>query len=248
MMKRITTACFIFIALSSSVIAQDMLKIAEDKDSKRDTKECKIQSLEGKGQTIHIMPDYYNNVLKISCLKDTIVVNAAPTEIHIIDRKFAMISYDVRGGSNLGLGNLLLLCVSQNKLFEAMHVLKYVNSETGDEKETYNLKAVLFSTHKKAYQLNVDIADKAWWRYHPEMDYKYYNRSVLNFDVKRKVFYSLKEDIYDGFVVTDAPKGKSHKQKLAGNYPVIILGKEDYYFINGEWCEKDDNNEYAVFR
>ncbi|WEA03652.1 hypothetical protein [Mucilaginibacter sp. SJ] len=223
----------VFILYFDHSSAQDWLKTAEAKAAKRDTKIYHLTSIDGKNQTVKIVPDYANHVLKMICLKDIITIDdfwGVPPEIKLLNKSFIEIKYAVRGGSNLGLGNTLILCVNNTHLYEAMHVLRYINSEAQDEREHYKENYTIIFTMKnnklKAY-VHHDVNSKR----SPETSYVYDNESVLAFDTKQNVFYSVKENLYDHFTTA---KNKT-KQKVAGNFPMIILGKETYYFINGRW-------------
>lgn len=150
-----------------------------------------------------------------------------PPEIHVLNKNFIEISYAVRGGSNLGLGNTLILCVRGGKLYEAMHVLRYVKGETGNLKNDYHIKLALSGNSKNNYKLRVSIHDDVYSKPNPEINYVYNNQTVLNFDTKQNAFYSIKQNIYDHLIKSETGK----KQKVDGNFPVIFLGKETYYFI-----------------
>src|ERR1700748_65998 len=122
-----TTFCFLIVY---SVAAQDKLKHADDKASKRDSKIIFIHSLEGKQCVIHILPHYPLGVLNINYHKDTIAITdywGAYTNIRVLDNAFLEIDYAIRGGSNVGVGNTLVFCVSRNHLRKCMYVMKYLN-------------------------------------------------------------------------------------------------------------------------
>jgi len=238
--------CLIFSVTNNKSFAQDKLSEALIGDSKYDTRAYQIQSLDGKNQTVHIMPIYEKHVLKISCLNDTLIDDDfwdVPPITEVLNKNFIEIRYEVRGGSGLGLGNILLLCVNGNKLFEAMHVLRYLSSEGGGEKTNYNLKLTLNGNNKRNFKLIVDIHDRDWSRYSPEINYDYRNRSILSFDVHQNIFFSLKEGNYNSAIIDD----KKPKQQVKGVFPVIILGKENYYFIGGNWYNLENGNEFYKY-
>lgn len=236
-------AFFILIMFRNIAIAQDQLKIAEDEDSKRDTKVYNITSLDGKKEQIHIMPDYPNHILRISCLKDTISIYDywdVPPEISVLNKNFIEVKYEVRGGSDVGLGNVFLLCTDRKKIYEAIHVLRYMTSEGGGTDEGYHIRLRLIGNKKSNYKLYVHIHDYSHSKYDPQSNYNYNNLSILNFDKVRDVFYSTKEYLYDTFTIYDPKKmddtnNWGFKQTISGNFPVIILGKDSYYSINKSW-------------
>jgi hypothetical protein len=173
-------------------------------------------------------------------------------EVHFINKNFLSIKYEVRGGSNLGLGNVLVLCVKANALYEAMHVLRYFNSkghnsETGGEKIEYNIRPILFGNSAKTYQLKVRVHSSNYSQYEPSANFNYNNISTLNFDVNQNVFYSLKKSIYQTMTIYDVKTNQEHKQEVRGNFPEIILGDETYYFIKNGWYEMGTNNELYNF-
>jgi len=242
-------ACFIFFLLSGTAFAQDELKIAEDKDSKKDTKVYVLRSLDGKKQTVHIMPDYAHLILRISCHKDTITIHdywGVPSGIKIFNETFMVIEYEIRGGSNFALGNTLILCVNNFKLCEAAHVLRYTSTDGYEKRGSYKIKMALVGNNVKTYKLNISVHDKVVFYSHPENNFNYNSQTVLNFDVSRNVFYSIKEDMYGNFI-TYSQKGKKHKLNVEGNFPGIILGTETYYFINNRWYELAKGKELSEF-
>lgn len=250
MCNRVTAFCIILFAFSSKGFAQDFLTNALKKDSKRDTKSYIIQSLDGKSQKVHIMPDYANHVLRISCLKDTISINdywGVPADLHIINKDFLSIKYDIRGGSGLGLGNLLILCVKGNVLYEAIHVLRYSHSEGVGEIKDYLIKPILIGNSCKTYKLNVRVHNTSYSKYVSSANFNYDNFSVLKFDVTQNVFYSLKKSIYQTMTIYDIKTNKEQKQEIRGNFPEIILGDETYYFIKDGWYQMGTNNELYNF-
>ncbi|WPU99774.1 hypothetical protein SNE26_27570 [Mucilaginibacter sp. cycad4] len=237
----------VFILSFDHLSAQDWLKTAETKATKRDTKIYHLVSIDGKNQTVKIIPDYEKHVLKVTYLKDNITISdfwGVPPETYLLNKSFIEIRYAVRGGSNLGLGNSLIICVNGPHLYEAMHVLNYINSETGDEKQHYNIKLIVTSNREGNYGLKVHVHDDLNSKRNPETNYIYNNESVLAFDTAQNAFYSVKENLYDHFITT---KNKA-RQKVAGIFPMIILGKETYYFINGRWYTGNLNKEIFGFK
>jgi len=250
MRHRIFTAIIFLAAFSSKVFAQDFLAGAEKKASVKDTHAYILNSLDGRNQKVHIMPDYTNHILKISCLKDTISINdywGVPADIHILNKNFLSIKYEVRGGSGLGLGNLLVLCVKNNTLYEAIHVLRYSHLEDVGVIKDYRIKPVLIGNSGKAYKLKVRVHSISYSKYVPSANYSYNNVSTLRFDVTQNVFYNLKKSIYQNMTIYDIKTNKEHKQEIRGNFPEIILGDETYYFIKDGWYQMEKNNELYNF-
>jgi hypothetical protein len=223
--------------ISNFANAQDELTLMLAKDSKRDYRVINVLSLDGKKQKVHIMPDYVRRVLKISCLKDTItIVQGAARGVHVLDNRFLQIDYDDRGGSNLALGNVMIVCVNGNRLYEALHILRYSTSDSFDLIK-YNVK-IMFKKHdRNGYQLNVDVRDYVNSQTHPEENYLYTDHNILRFDKKTCVFYSFKSTVDDTLKVYQPNTGQFVRQLIQGNFPTILLGKESYYYIKDGWYE-----------
>ena len=103
----------------------------------------------------------------------------------------------------------------------------------------YFIKLNLNGSTKSNYYLAVRVKDYVYSKQNPETNYIYKNNSILNFDQTNNVFYSIKEGVYNQVAATKEPK--SVKRKVNGNFPVIILGKETYYYINNRWYQQGTN-------
>ncbi len=237
-------ACLFFIFFVNKVLAQDQLKMAEEKDTKRDTKEFNLLSLDNRNEKVKIIPEYVNHVLSIKSSKDGISITGfwdVTPEASLLNKNFIEIKYEVRGGSNLGLGNTLIICVSNGKLFEAMHALRYTRWESGDYKTDYHIKTLLNGNNKNDYKLIVNVHDDVYSKNNPEQNYTHDDRTQLSFDAQRNVFYSVKKDVENQVIKPN--RDEPVKQKARGNFPVLILGKESYYFINNRWYQQKYSNE-----
>ncbi len=237
MSKRFLLVLSLILFLSKSMcFAQDELLDNRIVQTKKDTRTFNIQSLEGKTLKVKVLPDYVHNILCVIYLTDTLKVfdywDVFPQTSHL-SKQFLKINYEVRGGSNLGLGNSLIICVSNNKLYETLHVLRYVDSEA-EVVNTYNVKFALV-TRKKGYMLTASLRDKSFSTNNPETNYDYTNTSKLHFDKKLKVFYSIKKDLYDTLKV--AYHDTTYRREIQGNFPEVILEDNKYVFIGGQWFE-----------
>ncbi|MBS1532081.1 MAG: hypothetical protein JSU01_17400 [Bacteroidetes bacterium] len=241
MLKPVTLAAFTVLMLFSKLSsAQDELKISQEKASKKDTKIVEIKSLGGKDVKVRVIPDYVNHVLKVICLKDSITVNnwgIAP-DIAILNNQFIKLEYPMRAGSNEGRTDMLIVCVSNGKLHEAIHIVESTNYEFGDSHELYEIKTVLNGNNKKNYQLNVSIHDDSYSKDKPEENFVYDSHSVLHFDTITNAFYSIKTGFWDTHTF-HTNKGRSFKKHMRGYFPVIFLGDYTYYLIDGRWYEKE---------
>jgi hypothetical protein len=239
-----------FIILRHISFAQDELTEMLARDSKRDTKAYFIRSLEGKKRKVIVMPDYVSHVLKIYCLKDTVRIDGywdVPPKVHLLGNNFIKVDYEVRGGSGVGLGNTVIICIRRHKLFEAMHALRYLTGEGAGEEDIYKINVNLIKNDKRIYNLTVKVHDEVHSKYTPEINYNYNNNTVLSFDRDKNVFYSIKGNLYGTFNMYDPKTEKETQQQVRGNYPVIILGKNNYYFIKDGWYALGDNNSLQKY-
>ncbi|WDF80103.1 hypothetical protein PQ469_08805 [Mucilaginibacter sp. KACC 22773] len=237
MSKRFLLILPLILFISKSVLlAQDELLENRIVQSKKDTRTFNIQSLEGKIVRVKVLPDYVHNILCVIYLKDTVKVfdywDVVPKTSYL-SKRFIKINYEVRGGSNFGLGNSLIICVSNNKLYEALHVLRYTDWES-ELVKTYNVKFAL-ADHKKDYVLTASIRDKSISSINPETNYEYTSSSKLHFDKKLKIFYSIKDDLYDTLKVIY--HDTTYRREIQGNFPEVILEDNKYVFIGGQWFE-----------
>jgi hypothetical protein len=227
---------FILLVSKSVLFAQDELLENRIAQTKKDTRTFNLQSLEGRTLRVKVLPDYVHNILCIIYLKDTVKVfdywDVFPKTSYL-SKQFLKINYEVRGGSNFGLGNSLIICVSNNKLYEALHVLRYTDWES-ELVKTYIVKLALV-TQKKDYVLTASIRDKSLSSINPETNYDYTNTSKLHFDKKLKIFYSIKHDLYDTLKVSY--HDTTYKREIQGNFPEVILEDNKYVFIGGQWFE-----------
>jgi hypothetical protein len=230
---------FIIFISKSSLLAQDELLANKIIQAKKDIKTYTIQSLEGKSVEVKVIPDYAHHILRIMYLTEKVTIAdywGVPPETSYLGKQFLKINYEVRGGSNFGLGNSLIICVSNNKLCEVLHVLRYTDWES-ELVKTYNVKFVL-TNHEKNYQLIASIRDKSISAVNPQTNYDYTNISKLNFERTLKVFYSIKQNLYNNFKVVYP--NITYKREIRGNFPEVILEDNKYIFIGGQWFELDN--------
>jgi hypothetical protein len=207
--------------------------------TKTDAKIYTLQALDGKEVKVKILADYTHHALIISCLKDSINIAdywGVPPAATFLGKNFLQIKYEVRGGSNLGLGNVLLVCVSDNRLHEALHVQQYCDWESGDLMKKYSVDFSL-GWRGKDYVLTGHVTDKAASRDEAAKNYAYTNSTDLQFDDKLKVFYSIKDNLADTLKV--CYPNLMYRREILGNFPKVLLGKAQYFFIGGQWFEAD---------
>jgi len=218
-----------------------------------------VKGLDGVDQKVRIVADYPHNALNIICLKDTLRINEF-LDLHgkaiVLNGQFLKVIYDIRGGSDETGGNMVLLCVAHNKLYQAMHVTSFSTYDVDrvynkradslklfDEHGDYGLNAELTGTNKANYKLVVNIHDEVKSKHDPKTNHNDKEQVSLNFDPDNYIFYNAHEDISQYFTIYDPKTQRAIKQYLLGSFPVIQLGNYKYYYIKDEWYGKghDDN-------
>jgi hypothetical protein len=247
MNKPITLLVFCLLFFGMNAHAQDELDTAREQATKKDTRTIGVLSFDGKNKEVKIIPDYVHRVLEISCSNDTLTIDdfwGAPPEIRLLGKHFIELKWPVRGGSNYGLAKLAIICVNRSKLCEAMYVLQRSNWDSGDKTSDYHIKLSLKGHNRGRYRLKVNVHDDVRSKDAAE-NYRYDSQTILSFDARHYVFYSVKKDVYGTFL---AVLGKKKiRRKIDGNFPLIMLGTENYYFIKNKWCQIDDGTKIREF-
>lgn len=229
----------IIIAILLFLINRNNISLAQS-----NVRTYQIQSIDSKESKLKIWDHFEEGIIRITYLKDTINIyeSTGIDKTEILDNNFIKINYRSRGGSDVAVGNVVIVCVDNNKLYEAAHIEDYIKWAVHGEKADDHIKLSLTGSNKKDYKLNIDVYDSFISKEKPQSNYNYHNLSVLKFDINYNVFYSLKKDVYNDFAVYNAQTYKEDRKHVAGNYPVIIIGEENYYYIKNEWYSVGTNN------
>ena len=213
-----------------------------------------IRSFDGPVRKIYLVSDYTKDALTISCLKDTLHVKDFTTivgEISILKNNFLKVSYKTRGGSGIHVQHTIILCVDNNRLYQALHVTSLGNEEfidyskpvdtanLVDEKSVYEVKLSLIGNSVPTYKLNLNIHNEKWSKHNSSTNHIYNKTAILKFDKDLKIFYNTDKNISHDFTIYDPKTGSESKQFIFGRYPAIILDSYSYYYIKGEWFEKN---------
>ena len=218
-----------------------------------------VKGLDGTDQKIHVIADYPNNTLNIICLKDTLRIDGF-LNLHgkaiVLNGQFLKVVYDIRVGSDETGGNMVLLCVAHNKLYQALHVTSFSTYDVDmvynkkadslklfDEHGDYGLNVDLIGANKEDYKLVVNIHDEVKSKHDPKSNHNDKEQVNLSFDPNHYIFYNAHEDISQYFTIYDPKIQRTSKQYMLGTFPVIQLGSYKYYYIKDGWYEKghDDN-------
>jgi hypothetical protein len=207
-----------------------------------------VESLEGKTVNIHItenVPGKSWYLAKVSCLTDSIFLDGynGIKEAHLLNRNFLEIIYDTRGGSGAQMRNTLILSIKGNKINVSLLLESFGKAFGSDvDGSLYAVKFNIIGTNKSNLKLIARIYDRHHSNSNPKLNYLKNKKVVLNYDSDKNIFYSSYQKIAQSFTIHKPKTGQSNKQQINDSLPIIALDKIYYYFINGEWYNKDSDN------
>ncbi len=216
-----------------------------------------LKTLDGTSATIKLRYKPFTKYLTISCATDKLILHEywGPGEIKVINKKFLKIKYYIRGGSGIGLGNTLLLCVSHGKLWQAMHIESYSSN--------LNYSADLDSkrTTQKIIdaRLALDIADNARIVTYDTLvtgENKNFRRSsatpkkdVIRFNLARCIFYNYQKNFNVSLIefIYNSNHTITTKKHFTGMAPAFQLNNLEYIFVDSKWyIESNSRGEYFL--
>lgn len=187
--------------------------------------------------------------------------------MEVINRKFLVITFRTRGGSEMGLGQTMIICVSHGHLYKALDIISKedfhrswaYNKEIDslhplDENETYAVSIVKITNDKKNnYKLTVTQYDKVKSKQNPSTNHETLDTVSLYFDQKNKVFYDKYIQLEGGYTFIDNYKNEQQINITGEKYPGIeriirkgLLGYGEttrYIYINKIWYSLTDKNQ-----
>jgi len=216
-----------------------------------------IESFDGKKENIKLYYESASGILTISCLGDTLVIDnyLAADSVKVLNKKFLQINYAKRGGSNEGFGNLLLLHIAQEKLCQTLHVNAYTNYDfrnvshmKGSLNEYYlfKVKSTLTGNNNDTYKLKLNIHNEQRSDTNRKLNHNYNRIELLSFDKKREVFFSAYEHLNGYYMFHQSKDNGEEKKYKEMDVPVVTIEKDHYYFIEGEWYTKENDNFYSM--
>lgn len=203
-----------------------------------------IKTLEGSDVKVHLS-EKSGHILAASYLKDSLFLidYRGGLETRVLRNKFLLVTYDTRSGSGLALKTTLLLLVGHNKMQVAIVTTSYANLVSNDKKGIFQLKFNIIGTDKSNYKLIISVNDQQESKLHPENSYNNKKEILLNFDQGDNIFYGLRKRLNQAFMFVHPTTFKPIKQQLNGIYSVVSLGRNDSYFIKGEWYSGGYDNQ-----
>ena len=198
-----------------------------------------VKSLDGQDCKINVITDEKNNLTKLIYSSDTICLNDfyLAAKAQVLNNCFLKVNYSERGGTGVTFQRQLYACISGNRLIIALDILDKdaeeltrVFDNAADslklfgEHILYQVKLNLVGSNVDNYRIKANIHNHRQSKQSPSDNCDYYKTDSLNFDNKLNIFYN-------GF---KSPDGKI-------KYPAITLDKNEYYYIDNSWYEKNEN-------
>ena len=214
----------------------------------------KIKALDGTNHKVRFEHELGDQKLFITSLKDTIIIDdfiGLSEDISVLKESFLSIRYFIRTGSDQSREMLLLLCVNNNKLSQALYIVSLstydlvsvFNKKTDslklfDEHANYEVKINLIGSDKEHYKMNINVHDQSESKKNPKTNHSYDKLVILSFDSNQGIFYNARKDFSKYFTVWDPKFPRTTKQYIMGTFPTIELDKTNYYYIHSEWYEE----------
>jgi hypothetical protein len=224
----------------------------------------KLLSLENCEKNIEIQFDYINDLIKVTLIPDEILCmhdfKGLETEICVIHQRFLQLSFKTSGGTGVRLRRVVLICVSEDKLFMPINVISQVSSRIDktydaeidsmniyDETESYEL-TISFSPDVKNLVLHAIETEKVNSKFDPKRDRETHNEYEFDFDSNNKIFFNQLIGL-DGCFIIDSDDGTPATKKIffGEKYPSIKLQNNDYYYIQQSWYIRDDEYHLTKF-
>jgi hypothetical protein len=208
-----------------------------------------IESFDGGNAKIHLNYELFSKTLKVSFLKDTLFLDdyTGTFGVYVLNRTFLQINYTARGGSGVNIRNTLILTVYKNRIGASILVNSYLSTISVNKENLDSLKFNLVGNSRGSYRLIVSIHDEQKSKITPQANYNLNQQDTLKFDSSKNIFYSSAEALSKPFMVYDAKTQQTIEQHAQGTVPAIQLGKNDYYYIKGEWYQKGNGNEFIKY-
>lgn len=203
-----------------------------------------IKSLDGSKAFIKLYYKPFSKRLIISCAKDKLIIYAytGPEETNVINGYFLQIKYYKRGGSGIGLGNTLLLCVSHGKVRQAMHIESYssnlnYSSDSNPERTTQKIIDTRLaldaanSAHVTTYDTLVAGQNQNFKRTSAAT-----KKYTVRFGLTKRVFCNYQKSINATLITFK--NNRDIIKKFIGVAPAFQLNNSEYIFVGSNWYIK----------
>ncbi|WP_091211249.1 hypothetical protein [Mucilaginibacter gossypiicola] len=213
----------------------------------------KVESFDGTRGEIKVKPIDSHGILKILYLKNVINVSDVNyiKSAKRLNKHFIKVVYAVRAGVGMELLHTLILSIDTKKLYQSMHITSFFEenfidfskpvdtANMVDVHSIYNVSLAFFDSRHQGGKVKIKIHDERSSKHNTGDDFKRDTALVLNFDVNRHIFYDSLKSISQNFTVYNAKTNNESKKYISGTYPSMHFSQNVYYYIKGEWYERD---------
>jgi hypothetical protein len=208
----------------------------------------RLRSLEGPVVSVQVnsKPVNYNKnshqgrcYLSVVHGTDTVFVYDAWANgtVKVLNQQFLQFDYPVRGGTNVGLGSTLVVCVANGKLCQTLKLPTYLQTDlySPDYHELYKVRLRLSGNTSQTYQFHLATHNEIRSERDPTSNHNSTTQDVLKFDAGRLIFYSGFRRVPALFPVVDEKMEQVVTLRISEPLPVIKWNNCVQYFIKNEW-------------
>jgi hypothetical protein len=218
-----------------------------------------LLSFEGTNESICVLPDDNKKILSISYLQDTLHIEGFINinSLKILSKSLLKIDYTIRSGTGMHMQRTVILAVNHKILCQLLHITslfdeefidfskKHISSDTPDVISHYKVVLNLTGNDSRNFKFEGKVRDEKKSKNNHQTDYKRDYEVSLNLDTNVNVFYNKYQVISAYYTVYDPKSRNETKRYFMGTFPSVTLGKSEYYYVKGEWYEKDDYNNLS---
>ncbi len=194
-----------------------------------------IRALDGADNKVTIFERPFSFTLHIECPNDSLKIADfnGLIKVHFLRSDLLEIVFIPRGGSDEGHEDVLILALNKGKFCVVMALETVDEYEMAYEYRLHSVRLNLHGQNLRNCQLKVNVQELFKSRDNPSRNFDRHNQYILKFDERQKVFYNQVRHLNGVFKIVDY----SHpgKKLVAGDYPVINLGKDKYCYIDNNW-------------
>jgi hypothetical protein len=211
-----------------------------------------IKSLDGIPKKISLTDGgpVAGEVLRITCGSSKVSINNywAPEKVSVLKNCFLEIKYAQRGGSCVGIGYTLLICVDKDKIVMSCLFMDRLTGCGAGEDDSYAIRSNIIENKIGTYKMDIYIHNRKTIT-DPKLGTSYNKHWVneLEYDKALHIFRNGYLTLSGSFLITSDSSSKAVKEYVDGKFPIISLqGPEleadTYFCIKGNWYEQGQKN------
>jgi len=219
-----------------------------------------LNSLSGESVRVNLELDDVNEkiILKLNSKEMLCLDNyrGLDDEMKVLNNKFIMIHYKVRGGSDIKVRKTTLVCVADGKLHKALDIVSTMSHNIGDLKANgdeslkqsdecglYTLKLVSLQHQGRGFLLTAVEHEMESSKADKQNNFEREDSVKMFFDDVNKVFYTKMITLNGRYMV----EGESDSLRNFKNLlvPFISLNNEESVYIDKDWYYMEPGNRLA---